>query len=244
MTHMKKTTYTQLVVAITVLACTLSVWAIPLGSNNDPADYLIKGRDLTRLSVGVYTFQADRNIVWDATGITETMDTRRLQAYLGVNILDWLTLYIIGGESESQIGSAASGDAEAEYGGGIQINFLNHFIREPVTAEDVIRLDFAAQFVASSSDNGSRSSDWNEASAALTVALVNHTEGNKFYSPESIAIYAGPIYSAIMGDDFDSDDSVGLTAGMEFFFTDTFTLDVQVQQFGETTMGAGLNFRF
>ena len=241
---MKKTTFTSVAIAIAVIANTLSAWAIPLASSNIPFDYLVRGRDLSRLSVGVYGFQAKRGISYDATGQSETLDTSRTQAYLGVDVLRWLTLYGIAGNSESQIGDYDKGGSQGEFGFGFRINLLHHFIREPVPLEDVVRLNFATQYLFSGTDSGLSSVSWNELSSALTFALVNHTDGNKFFSPESIAIYAGPFFSILASSDLESEDNMGVLGGIEFFFTDTFTADLQVQMFEESTVGAGFNFRF
>ena len=243
MARMNKTTYTLLALIVGLLTNTLSLCAMPLGSN-EPSDYLIKGHDLSKLSTGVYAVQSSRQITWDRSGITQVMESDRVQAYLGYEVLDWITVYAIGGGSESKIKGAQAGDSETELGLGFRANLLNHFIREPVPAEDVIRINMGVEYVQSSFDNGFSSSDWDELTVALTVALVNHTDGNKFFSPESIALYAGPIYAAITGDDFETKDNMGVIGGLEFYLTDTITLDLQVKHFEETSVGGGVNFRF
>jgi opacity protein-like surface antigen len=242
MSRMNKTTNTFVSIAVGLLTSTLSLCAMPLGSS-EPSDYLITGRDLSKLSVGIYAAQSSRQITLDRSGLTEVMESDRVQAYLGYDFLDWLTVYAIGGANESTIKGADAGDS-AELGLGFRVNLLNHFIREPVPAEDVIRMNMGVEYVQSSFDNGVASSDWDELTVALTVALVNNTEGNKYYSPESIALYAGPIYSAITGDNFETKDNVGVIAGLEFYLTDTITLDFQAKRFEEISVSGGVNFRF
>jgi hypothetical protein len=73
---MKKTTLVPIAVALAFVASSLSVWAIP-SSSNDPFEYMIKGKDLSRLSVGLYVIQSERDIVWDTSGITETLKSDR-----------------------------------------------------------------------------------------------------------------------------------------------------------------------
>ena len=244
MSRMNKTTNTFVSIVVGVLTSTLSLCAMPLGSS-EPSDYLIKGQDLSRLTMGVYVAQSDRQISWDDSGITQVIESDRVQAYLGYDVLDWLTCYAIGGANESKIeGIQGGGNSETELGLGFRVNLLNHFIREPTAIEDVIRMNMGVEYVRSSFDNGFASSDWSELSVALTMAIVNAIEGNKYFWPESIAIYAGPIYSAINGDEFETDDDVGLIAGLEFFLTDTCTLDFQVKYFEETSIAGGVNFRF
>jgi opacity protein-like surface antigen len=243
MTRMNKTTHTFAVLVIGLITSTLSLCAMPLGSS-EPSDYLITGQDLSRLTMGVYAVQSSRQITWDRSGITDVMDSDLVQAYLGYDVLDWLTVYAIGGAIESKIEGAEAGNSETELGLGFRVNVLNHFIREPTPVEDVIRINMGVEYVQSSFDTGVASSDWDELTVALTLALVNNTDGNKYYSPESIALYAGPIYSAITGDNFETEDNVGLIAGLEFYITDTFTFDIQVKRFEEMSVGGGFNFRF
>jgi opacity protein-like surface antigen len=243
MSRMNKTTHTFVALAVGLLTSTLPLCAMPLGSN-EPSDYLIKGQDLSKLTMGIYAGQHKRQITWDDSGFTEVMESDRVQAYLGYDVLDWLTVYAIGGANESNTEGTEGGDSESELGLGFRVNVLNHFIREPVPAEDIIRMNMGVEYVRSSFDNGFASSDWGEFSVALTVALVNTIDGNKYFWPESIAIYAGPIYSAINGDEFEADDTVGVIGGLELYLTDTITLDLQVKYFNETSVAGGVNFRF
>ena len=240
---MKKTTLVPIAVALAFVASSLSVWAIP-SSSNDPFEYMIKGKDLSRFSVGLYVIQSERDIVWDTSGITETLEADRVHGYIGYDLFNACTLYAIGGSSESKIGGMTTADSEGEYGFGVRANLLSHFIREPTPLEDVVRINLGAQYLHSSADTGFTSVDWDEVSVALTVGLVNHTEGNKYYTPESYSIYIGPIYSALDGDGFEAKDDMGLVAGLEVFLTDTIILDLEVQNFENTSVAAGINFRF
>ncbi len=196
------------------------------------------------MSAGLYAAQGKREIVWDASGAIQVMETDSVLGYLGYNIFDWFTIYATGGSSENKIQPSATSNSEDIYGAGIRINLLNHFIREPVPAEDVVRLNFTTEYLCSSVEYYSNTIDWDELSVALTVALVNHTDGNKLFTPESIMLYAGPLYSSLTGDSFEANDTIGVIGGIEIYLTDTITVDFQVKQFEETTVGGGVNFRF
>jgi opacity protein-like surface antigen len=240
---MKKTTFVPLVVSLSIVASSLSLWAVP-SSSNDPFEYLVRGRDLSKLSIGLYAMQSERDITWDASGITETLKADHVRGYLGYDIFNAVTIYAVGGSSESKFGDNATADSDGEYGVGIRANVLNHFIRETTPMEDAIRVNLGAQYLRSSADTGGTSVDWDEISVSLTLGLVNHTEGNKYYTPESYSIYVGPIYSKLNSDDFEAKDDVGLIAGMEVFLTDTIVVDFEVQNFENTSVAAGINFRF
>lgn len=241
---MKKTTFTTSVVLLSLFATPFMLTAMPIGSSNNPMEYLVKGRDLSWLSIGLYGSETKRSIERDATGLTTTLESRHVNGYIGIDALSWLTVYAIGGQSESKYGSLSYADGEAEYGVGIRANLLNHFLREPMLMEEDIRLNLGAHYRQSSSDLGATSIDWNEISAALTLALVNHSDRNKAFAPESVSIYAGPMFSTLLSDDFEAEDHAGAVAGIEIFFTDSVTLDIEVQHVGETSVGGGINLHF
>jgi len=244
MSTMKKTNITSFAVAIVTFANTLSLWAIPISGSNDPAAYIVSGRDLSMLSMGIYSVQLDRDIVWDGSGAKERLKARRLMGYVGCDVVDLFTIYAVGGQIESKLGNLPYGDSESEYGAGIQINLLNHWIRDAVPEEDVIRLNLGAQYLRSSLNTGFTTVDWDETSVALTMALVNHTAGNKSYSPESISLYFGPLYSLMMSDAFEAKDTFGAVGGIEIYLTDHIVLDFELQHFEQTSLGAGINFHF
>jgi len=216
---------------------------MPVASSNIPSEYLIRGKDISWLSMGVYGGQFERAIEWD-NGVVQNLKSKRWQGYIGADIFNGITIYAVGGQSESSIGGGDYADAEAEYGAGLRINVLNHFIREPTLTADDVRLNFGARYMHSSSDITFEGVDWDEVSAYLTLELVNHTVGNKFFAPESISLYAGPIYSALISDDFSEDKSIGVMGGLQIFIVDTIALDLEVQHFDETSFSAGINFRF
>jgi opacity protein-like surface antigen len=219
--------------------------ALAISSNNDPFDYLVKGKDLSRLSMGVYGGQFNRDIEWDNSGIVQKLKSNRFYGYLGVDVIDWLTLYATAGMSESAIEDSSYGDFDGCFGAGFHINFLTHYIREPVLTSDIVRFNFEGNYLHSSADLKYRDSvDWDELNASFTIELVNNTTGIKFYSPESISLYVGPIFSALISDDFSEDNSFGVIGGIQIFVVDTVAIDIQVQHYGQTSVSGGLNYRF
>ncbi len=241
---MKKLYLTLFVTVVAIAASSLSLLAMPISSSNIPFDYIVSGRDLAFLSVGAYGVSAKRDIEWDGFGNTQKLSMRNFYGYVGVDLQKWITIYGLIGQSESKFGEMPYGDAENSYGGGIRLNLLHHFIREPVPMEDVVRVNLGAQFVRNEAESGFSTVEWDEVSAAVTMGLVNHTDGNKLFTPESIGFYAGPIYSTFVSDDFEAKDEFGIVAGMEIFFMDTITLDIELQHFEKTSVGGGINFHF
>ncbi len=240
---MKKYTFTSLSVVIAIFATTLSISAKPIGGSNEPFDYLATGKDLSWLSMGIYGGQFERNIDFE-NGNNSILKTTRFHGYVGADIFRWITVYGLIGGSESSVGESETADGEAEYGGGIRLNLMHHFIAEPAPMEDVVRLNFDARYLHASSDLNFENLKWDEISASLTMELVNHTAGNKFFNPESIGLYFGPIFSSLNSSDFSEDQNFGITGGIEFYLVDTIVLDIEVQHFSETSAAVGLNFHF
>lgn len=240
---MKKYTLISMSVVLAIFASSLSTLALPIGGDNEPFDYLVTGKDLSWLSMGVYGGQFKRKIDFDS-GATSILKTTRAHGYVGADLYKWVTVYGLLGASESSLSDSETADAEAEYGGGVRLNLLHHFIAEPTPMEDVVRLNFDASYLHTSSNLAFKKLDWDEMSASLTLELVNHTDGDKFYNPESIGLYFGPIFSLLNSSDFSEDQNFGAIGGLEFYLTDTIVLDLEVQYFNETSADAGLNFHF
>ncbi len=231
-------------VGIFVASLALPASAMPIGSGNDGYDYLFKGNKLDWLSAGIYILDTDRGIQFDGTTVSSKLKTRQRLVYIGINAGRWFSVYGLGGEAEARIGAAPYSDPESVYGGGVRINLLDHEVTEPTLMEDRWRVNLGAQYTMNETSMGTVTWDWEELSVALTFGIVNDTLGNKYYTPESIVLYIGPIYSALDSDRFSEKDDIGMVGGMEIFFTDSISLDVEVQRFEDTSLGAGLNIHF
>ena len=239
---MKKHNYITLLSAIFVLGTAISVFATPPGTSNQPFDYLIKGKELNWLSMGIYGGQFNRDIKWD-NGIVQKLTSNRIHGFVGVDPVKWLTIYVIGGSNDSSLNDSSSDDYKGEFGFGIHAKLLNHFIAEPVLTCDAIRFNANSQYLRCNSDIANDSS-WNDISGSLTISLVNDTTGNKFFNPESIAIYAGPMLSLLIGDGFDEDTAIGFVGGLEIFVVDSVALSVEYQYFDESSIAGGLSYHF
>lgn len=242
---MKKPTFVSLAVfAVAFLVTAASSHAVPIASSNIGNEYLVRGKDLSKFSVGLYGLQSEREIKWNASGVVQTLESSKVLGYVGYDVLRWATVYAVGGQSESKFGNLDTADSETEYGIGFRANVLNHFIREPIPMEDVIRLNIGGEYTWSEADLGFADVEWEELSFSATVGIVNHTESYKLFAPESISLYIGPMYSSFESSDFETEKEVGAVAGIEIFFMDTIILDLKVLQFEETSVGGGINFYF
>ena len=229
-------------VAITATISTSS--AVPLSNSNEGMDFAIKAKELSWWHMGVYGGKTSRKIVYD-NGFEDIFDTSLVDFYLGGNLFGWMNIYGIIGSRSAQFGDREKGDRESEYGAAVQFNILNQEVMEPVLMIDVYRLSADLQYTKCSTDDGYQTTlDWGEVTASLRFSVVNETTGDKYFHPESIALYVGPIYSSVDGDTFKAKTSPGLVAGGQMFLTDRTSLDLQGQFFEETSVLAGVHIQF
>ncbi len=232
------------VAAASLILTSFPVCAVPLGRSNEGVNYLFKDPVLSRITAGVYGGEVNREIKFKDSGFETEMSASRVTGYLGISVLEWLNVYGIAGQNSTEIPGMAEPDGEAIYGGGVSINLLNHFLREPVPIEDAFRLNLGLQFLTTEAQFGNEIFGWDEFSGALTLSIINHTTGNKEYTPESIAIYLGPAFSMIRSDDFEAKNNTGVVGGLEIFFTDSFAVDIRVEYFEKASASAGINLHF
>ncbi len=240
---MKNIFLTACIAGLALAATIAPSTAMPLSNSNEGIDYAIKAKKLSWWHMGVYGGQTSRMIVHD-NGIEELFDTSLADFYLGANFFGVVNVYGIIGSRAAQFGEQDKADRESEYGAAVQFNILDQEVMEPTMMIDAYRLSADLQYTTCSTEYYSQSTDWNEVTAALRFSVVNETTGNKYFSPESITLYAGPLYSSIDGDTFKEKNSTGLLAGGQIFLNDRISLDLQGQFFEETSLLAGLHVQF
>ena len=247
MTSMKNQTALYSVVCLALLIFVGSAGSAPIGTSNEGLDYLIKGRDLSWLGMGVYYSHVERDVTLETGGLTETLDADRLHAYISFSPFSFLTVYAIGGSSEATLVdslAADEGDSESELGLGLRLNLLDHFFKEPVPYESRYRMTASAEHVRSEMTYDGGSIDWDKTDISLLFGVVNDTVGNKFFTAESMMLYFGAVFSLIDSDEFEEDGAFGGMAGLEIFFTDSFSLDVSATHIDNTSYDVGVNVHF
>ncbi len=229
---------------IAILLPTITV-AVPVGSRNEGMNHLFKGYALDWLSAGIYLHQIKRDITRSDFNMTLPIEMTRVTGYLGVSLAPWLTVYGVGGGNDTKVGNGSQSSGSASiYGAGVRLSLLDHRITEPVMDVDRWRLTAGVEYLLSETSYGTQTWEWQEINAALTLSIVNDLTGNKYFSPESITLYAGPYMSILDGDNFSEKTTFGALAGCEIFFTDSFSLDVRAIILDSAGMGAGFNVHF
>lgn len=241
---MKKISVQIVFTAALLTFTTLAEGGVPLSRSNDGMNYLFKDPVLSAITAGAYIGQMKREITLTGSSSTTLLTSQRVTGYVGLSLLNWVNVYALAGQNTPDISRYGKSDDSTLLGGGLNVNLLNHFFREPTPMEDAFRLNAGGQYLSTEADFGYTTYRWDEVSAELTLSLVNHIDTNKGYAPESIAIYFGPAYSLISCDLFDVKTKTGLVGGIEIFFTDSFAVDLKVESFGETSVSGGINLHF
>lgn len=212
--------------------------------SNIGMDYLSRNAPLESITAGFYGGRAEREISVSGSAANNTITSARAYGYLGMDLTRWINVYGILGANQSQLANTPTADSELLYGLGLSFNLLNHFIREPSPMEDAIRINGDVRVISTKADFAFNSISWQEWMASLRISLVNFTTGDKRYRPEAIALYAGPAFSYIQSSDVEANQEFGAIGGMEVFFYDSLSLDLNVEYYENASLFGGLNFRF
>ena len=236
-----KNTFTLLSAAALLAISFTAAQAFPTGKSNESGDYL-SGTGLSHLlSGGIYGGTIDRDMQYNDTVLP--LESSKAVIYLGLNLRPWLTLFAGVGGAEHTLGMSES-DTTHVIEAGLLINVVDHDILDPSLFEDRLRINMGATWATTEAEWYGEDVKWQEINAFATISIVNDTTGNKLFNPNSIALYAGPVYSYITGDDLEADQELGFMAGIEVFVSETISLDLGVRQFDSTGVEGGLNIQF
>lgn len=248
---------THLTVPVCLLFMLTTLQASPLWTSNRDEEYILSSdKDLSAFSFGLNLERNDREMVFavapGAIPVKKVFSYDRYKAYLGADVLSWLTVYGTGGGCRIAIEDFTEFEAgNTEYGAGIRINLLDHIIADPLVIEDKIRLTATVQYTRSSfpfEAIGDKSFDWSERRSVIQFSIVNDIPGNPWFHPESLALNVGFVYSDISGDnELDEVDAGWLMAGVELFYSKHISFDGSVYFSNNNEsrgMTAGMHLRF
>ena len=233
-----------IVVSVLGVVPALSAIGAPLGPSNASREYILGVHELSAWSSGVY-YEDQKREVQESHGFgTAEMRAKRLWTYIGYDLLPWMTAFGSVGTVKAQFNDGDFSDQDLEWGGGAQFNLIDQEIMDPTLFENRIRLNAGVHYTSSQCEtwNGGELK-WEELFGSLLVSIVNDVNQNKFFGPESIAIFAGPIYSDLMGD-LKAEEEIGFTAGFQVFFTKRVSAEVAVKELDDTSIMSGLQVRF
>lgn len=241
---MNKTLLHILVGALVAGSCA-SVFAAPRGTSNTAREYLVGSSELSPWSAGLHYSARERHVQINNDAFFTEMKAQKVVGYVGYDVLDWATAYVSAGQTKAQINLEGYADGELDFGIGMLLNLLDHEVPDPLIMEDRVRVNASAEYSWTKTERFGEDIGWQEFVTSLTFSIVNDTTGNKAFWPESVAIFAGPIYSCILGDlDEASEDRLGLTGGVEIFVSERVSLDARFENYQKASFSGGLNVRF
>lgn len=218
------------------------LFAVPIGNSNEGREYLMAAQDVGQWSCGLYSMTQKRDVT--SNGLQYHMKSRKVIAYVGYDFKCWFTTYAIAGQSGAQIGGTGYADAETELGVGMHFNILDLEVLDPTLFEDKVRVNGGWQYSVTETEWAGRQTNLRELSASLMLSIVNDIEGNKLFLPNSIALFAGPIYSDIHSSSLDEKNKFGFAAGIEVFLSEKISLKWAIERFDAAGYSAGINVRF
>ncbi len=214
-----------------------------------PADgtienYAIIATDMSGLHGGIQGRTGERTLSRKNGGMEGTFDVMRVDAYLGYDILRWLTVYGFVGVADLQSDDFFyDGDTTSTYGGGLWAALVDDDQLDIMSTFSRFRLNAGVEYAFTDSNDLSAGA-WE---GFLTFELLNDTFLIHEMYPASIGLFAGPIYSTVDMEDFeqDDDDRWGLTVGLSLTFSRRVYLNGGVDIFPDDAVvyaSAGVRF--
>ncbi len=193
------------------------------------------------LSVGIYGGSIERQVEY--ANSVESLDTEYFTICLGIEVTPWLTAFLGTGRADHQLGTQGS-DGSQTFEAGFLFNLIDHEILDPTLFEDKLRVNAGLSLAYSDAEWDDDEVQWQEITAFLTASIVNDTIGNKFFNPNSVAIYIGPMFNYIESSDIELRETFGFMAGIEVFLTESVSLDMGLRHLDSTGFEGGLHIDF
>lgn len=234
-------------VAVALTGAVPGTSAEPIGTMATPIDHLVVAKDLHSFGVGVYGGATERGVDVDGVRGSRDLKGEELMAYVSYYPLNWLSAYAGGGYGRFELSGEEGGygSEEAQWAFGARANLLDHDMADPWIFEDRIRVTVNANYSLHDAPIGQyHDAKWSEFKASLYASIVNDVVGNKHFLPQTIALYAGPVYSVIGGDDLDETENVGFAGGLQAQLSAHTALGIGVEELDGTSFLAGLDVRF
>jgi len=240
-----KTKTSSIVIGVFFLATLTGVcFAGPRGGSNRGRDYVVGSQALDPWSAGAYFHSRERQV--RVGRFDPLMKLNEYMVYAGYDVRPFWTVYASIGESKTKFERYDYDDSELVYGLGTQLNLFDHEIEDPFILEDRLRINAGGDYTVRETEWIGGNLEWQELTGYLTLSIVNDVEADKRYYPDSIAVFGGPMYSDILGDDIkdSSGERFGYVVGFEVFATKRLSLHALMEAFEDNGYSVGINLCF
>jgi hypothetical protein len=214
-------------------------------------DSLVNSEIINRLSVGADITYMDRGFT-DTHGVTSETEARIYGAYVGYDVMSWLTVFATFGGSQIKENETywSSG---TKWSVGVAPNLWVGEVRRPSFLAGKISLAAMGELSNYESSEEDVTADWREIAVALLVRYEVFEDAPwSADSVTSLRLSAGPILSKVKGDvdnsrenlSFHAKDSVGWMASVEWFVAPTFSLSGGMETFDHTSVSGSIRLHF
>lgn len=232
------------IILLFVSSSFFSLFAVPIGNSDKGREYRISAEDFSKWCCGFYSRSWRRNV--NANGLDYRMKSNKYVGYIGYDIRPWLNLYVVGAENKAKLEISSQDESvytTQEYGIGLHFNLLDHALMAPTLYEDRFRINAECLYYLSEVEIGGIFESWAEFYASATVSIVRTLDGESFFVPNAIVLFAGPIFSDLQGA-IDEEIMMGYTAGIEIYHTEITSMHARVDSLDSDTLGFGFHLRF
>jgi hypothetical protein len=242
-----RTALVSLALAVT-LACRIAGGATSPGSM--VPNSLLTAESLDRLSVGFDAATIERGI--KSNGETGILDARMYSGFVGLDALEWLTLFVTVGSCEVKAGMDDDNLSQGlKWSLGLAPVVWQMSVARPTFMSGTLSLAGLVEYANYRSEEHGTKIEWTDLSAAILIRyeIMEDFPSSK-EEPMSLRFFAGPVVSLIDGEvtnpnrSFEQDEDVGLAAGIEWFITPLFCLAGSAELFDEASVTGSLRFHF
>ena len=214
-------------------------------------DSLFVSETLDWLSIGFNYEDGKRSIKSDSFGSYQAK-IQSYAAYLGVDALEWLTLFATVGSSKAQLSSSQIelGDTGTKWSLGITANLWHHDIQDPDALSGRLAIKTTFEFSKYATTDTSGDGNWSDVTFSVPVSyeISRDAPQNDTSDIFGIMIYAGPAVSMISGslpsDSFSQDQSFGGMGGLDLYLFHNLSIGVYVEYFDDYNVGFNMRFHF
>lgn len=232
-------------VAIAATAVAVSVaHATPRATEASGADYLVAAENLDGFHLGAYYRYTSREVNHGPYSLSQD----NIAGILGLDILDWFSIYGIFGTADAQLDGYFNTDRDYSliYGGGGWINILDHDLISNLSCETKVRLTASAQITFGKPEIAGIESEYSDFYGAVTLGVVNELLGNKNMWPDAIGVFVGPVWSIFDCDEWETTgDEMGFAFGLDIYVTRRVGLSASYETYGhgDDAVNFSLNLR-
>ena len=231
--------------AAAMLAATTASAVSQLPADGTIENYAIIATDMSGLHGGIQGRTGERTFT-QKNGREGSFDLMRVDAYLGYDIVRWLTVYGFVGIADAKSDDffeLSEGDSKATYGGGLWAAIVDDDQLDIMETFSRFRLNAGVEYAFTDANELALG----ELEAFLTFELLNDTFLIHEMYPSSIGLFAGPIFSSVDMDGYeqDDDDCWGVTVGLSLTFSRRVYLNGGIDIFQDDHMvyaSAGVRF--